>query len=241
MTPLAPEQLALEVDDVIRSMPSPRDFVANPDRCIPWLGRASAAMTAWDGVRSSLHFEPLVRSVSQALSQVGNRDFSSARRTLLMQLHQAQADLRLRTTGPLSVGVPTGQVFQYFDELRKLIGSAKADLFFVDPYIDAEFVSRYLPLVSDGTSIRILARERLASLKPAIGAYVAQTARIVEVRTAAGFHDRYLFVDSAACYQSGASFKDGAKNAPTTLTQITDAFAAVQATYEQLWSQAAAV
>jgi len=39
-----------------------------------------------------------------------------------------------------------------------------------------------------------------------------------------------------SCYQSGASFKDGAKKAPTTLTQITDAFSAVSATYEQRWS-----
>lgn len=49
-------------------------------------------------------------------------------------------------------------------------------------------------------------------------------------------HDRYVFVDRTACYQSGASFKDGAKKSPTTLTQITDAFAAVQQTYEALWA-----
>ena len=43
---------------------------------------------------------------------------------------------------------------------------------------------------------------------------------------AAQFHDPSLFIDGSSCYQSGASFKDGAKNAPTTLTQITDAFQA---------------
>lgn len=40
---------------------------------------------------------------------------------------------------------------------------------------------------------------------------------------AAQLGDRYVFVDGKACYQSGASFKDGAKLTPTTLTQITDA------------------
>lgn len=35
-----------------------------------------------------------------------------------------------------------------------------------------------------------------------------------------------------------ASFKDGAKPAPTTLTQITDAFAVMLQTYEDLWSKA---
>jgi len=58
----------------------------------------------------------------------------------------------------------------------------------------------------------------------------------ISVRSAGGFHDRYVFVDGAACYHSGASFKDGAVKAPTTLTQITDAFSAVLKTYEDVWA-----
>ena len=218
-------------------MPGPRDFVANPDKCIPWLGRASAAMNAWDMPRAMVHFEPHVR----VLSNSGNFDFSSTRRNILVQLHHAQSDLRLCSTGPLSIGVDTGRVFDYFDEVRRMIETAKIDLLFVDAYIDAEFVSRYLPHVTAGTCIRILTREKLTSLRPAISAFVAQSSQQVELRTASGFHDRYIFVDGLSCFQSGASFKDGAKKAPTTLTQITDAFAAVQATYEQLWLQAAVV
>lgn len=233
MTSPSPEQLALEIEDLIRTMPGPRDFSVNMDNCIPWLGRASAAMRAWDAAQSLVHFEPLVRTASNG----GNFDFSALRRNLLVQLHQAQSDLRLSTTGPLSVGIDSGRVFDYFDEVRKLIESAKVDLLFVDPYLDAEFVSRYLPHVPDGTAIRLLARERMASLKPAVVALSTQTNKVIEVRSAPGFHDRYVLVDGMACYQSGASFKDGAKKTPTTLTQITDAFAVVQSTYESLWAQ----
>lgn len=128
-------------------------------------------------------------------------------------------------------------MFDYFDEVRKLIESAKSDLLFVDPYLDAEFVSRYLPHVPDGTAVRLLARERIASLKSAVVAFSAQANIAVEVRTSPGFHDRYVFVDGLACYQSGASFKDGARKTPTTLTQVTDAFPVVQSTYENLWTQ----
>jgi hypothetical protein len=231
------EQLALEIEDLIRTMPGDRDFVRNPDKCIPWLGRACAAMNAWDSPRAMVHFDPLVRQLSKS----GNFDFSPTRRSLLVQLHQAQSDLRLQSTGPLSVGIQIGRVFDYFDEIRRMIESAKIDLLFVDAYIDAEFVSRYLPHVSVGTCIRILAREKLSSLKPAVASFVAQNSRQVEIRTAPGFHDRYVFVDGLACFQSGASFKDGAKKAPTTLTQITDAFAAVRTTYEQIWTQATVV
>jgi hypothetical protein len=111
----------------------------------------------------------------------------------------------------------------------------------VDAYIDAEFVSRYLTQVPNGTTVRILARERLAALRSAVASFTAQSGISVAVRSANGFHDRYVFIDNLACYQSGASFKDGAKKAPTTLTQITDAFAAVQATYEQMWLHATPV
>ncbi len=45
--------------------------------------------------------------------------------------------------------------------------------------------------------------------------------------------------EGAACYQSGASFKDGAKNARVTITQITDALVPMLNTYENIWSKAA--
>lgn len=236
-----PEHLLFELQDIIRLMPSSRDLGANPDMCIPWLGRASAAMNQWDAVRSIAHFEPEVQAYARVQADAARVDFTPFRQRLLVLLHQAESDLRLRTIGPLSVGVPAGRVFEYFDELRKLIETAQSDLLLVDPYLDAEFVSRYLPFVAVGTKVRMLARERLSTLKPAVAAFIAQSGLSVEVRTVGGFHDRYLFVDCQACYQSGASFKDGAKKTPTVLVQITDAFTSVRATYEQLWTSATLV
>lgn len=238
MTKIPLDQLAAEIEDVIRSMPGPRDFGSNPDRCIPWLGRANAAMHSWDSGKFIVHFDPVIQQLSKANAHL---DFGAMRRNILMQLHQAQSDLRLRSTGPLSIGVESGRVFDYFDEVRRIIESAKNNIYFIDAYIDAEFISRYLPHVSADTKIRILAREKLTTLRPSVAAFVAQNHREVEVRTIAGFHDRYIFVDGLKCFQSGASFKDGAKKAPTTLTQITDAFSAVLKTYEQLWTKAEVV
>jgi hypothetical protein len=144
----------------------------------------------------------------------------------------------MKTVGPVNAAIGHGQVFDYFDEVRRIIEPAKQDLLFVDPYLDAEFVARYLPHVTKGVPIRLLARERLATLLPAVDLYSRQFGAPVQVRSAPGFHDRYVIVDRAACYQSGASFKDGAKAAPTTLTQITDAFPVVRQTYEDLWNAA---
>jgi hypothetical protein len=144
----------------------------------------------------------------------------------------------METVGPTTLAIPHKSVFEYFDEIRKIIELAKQDLLFVDPYLDAEFVSRYLPHVSAGVTIRLLGREKLATLLPAVEFFARQNGLLIEVRSAPNFHDRYIFVDRVGCYQSGASFKDGAKSAPTTVAQIVDAFAAMHKMYEDLWSAA---
>lgn len=236
-----PNQLLAEVQDIIRSMPDAGELSSNPDKCIPWLGRASAAIAQWDFPRSVAHFEPEVQGYARLQANRDSVNFTPFRHTLLMLLHQAENDLRMRTSGPLSVGVSAGRVFEYFEELRKVIETARSDLLIIDPYLDAEFVGRYLPFVAAATQVRMLARERLSTLKPCVDAYVSQTRLSVQIRTVGGFHDRYLIVDGQACYQSGASFKDGAKKTPTVLTQITDAFSSVRGTYEQLWSTATPV
>jgi hypothetical protein len=156
---------------------------------------------------------------------------------MMKTLYEMRADLLLSVRGPLTAAIGQGMVFDYFDELRKIIQLAQQDVFFVDPYLDADFVSRYLPHVRKGASIRLLTREKLATLMPAVRAFSQQTQAQIEVRAVPQFHDRYLFVDGRECYQSGASFKDGARTAPTTLTQILDAFGPVQRTYEDLWSK----
>ena len=233
MATIAPEQLLAEVEDVIRSMPPRATIRHETPENLSWLGRASAVIHLWDPIRAVA----FARHVSNAHATMAI-EAAQGLRGIQTMLHQAGHELRIQTIGPLTVAEGQGGVFDYFDEVRKVIEAAKTDLLFVDPYLDAEFVSRYLPHVSQGVSIRLLGRERIATLLPAVELLRQQSGLAIEVRSAIGFHDRYVFVDQQSCYQSGASFKDGAKKAPTTLTQIVDAFAAVRGTYEQAWTSA---
>ena len=234
MNKLTPEQLLFEIEDLLRSMPPTEELGNDSSNVLAWLGRASAAMHAWDSTKATILFDSHVSRLGSSLT----RDFTPAVRGVLVMLHQAQNDLRMRTTGPLSVSIKKGSVFEYFDELRQVIQLARIDLLFVDPYLDAEFVARYLPFAATGTKVRLLGREKMPALVSAANLFSQQHQLAISVRSSPGLHDRYLIVDGSACYQSGASFKDGAKNAGTTLTQITDAFAAVRDTYENLWSNA---
>ena len=228
------EQLLLEIEDLIRTMP-PREALGNDSSdVLAWIGRASAAIRAWNSSTATLHFDGYVRNLGATASIA----FDAAVRGVIVTLHQAQHDLRMQTSGPLSSSVPQGAVFQYFDELRKMIELARNDLLFVDPYLDADFVSRYLPHVPKGATVRLLGRHKIDALVSAAQLFAQQEGMTVSVRSSPALHDRYLFVDGTSCYQSGASFNAGAKKSSTTLTQITDAFMAVLDTYEKLWTAA---
>lgn len=85
--------------------------------------------------------------------------------------------------------------------------------------------------------VRLLTVNKIKTLLPAVQLFSEQNSISVEVRSVDGLHDRYMFVDKKLCYQSGASFKDGAKKSPTAITQITDAFDAMLTTYERKWEE----
>jgi hypothetical protein len=231
--PLKKEQLLAELEDLLRNVPPISEILKNQESGVAWLGRFSAVIHAWDYTRG-----PQVLLGQMQLESMDPRANSNGYRRILTLLNEARHALRMETVGPLSVSMAHGQVFDYFDEVRRIVELAKQDLLFVDPYLDAEFVSRYLSHVSKGVTVRLLARERLVTLLPAVDLFARQSGCTIQVRSAPHFHDRYVFTDSNSCYQSGASFKDGAKSAPTTLTQITDAFAMMLQTYEDLWKKA---
>lgn len=219
-----------EIEDVIRTMP-PRDHLHHhSDEVLIWLGRATAAVANWDELKGA-SFSSSVSNLHTSQAQVSYRSSIS----IVVLLHQARATLRLQTLGHIGQGL----VFDYFDELRKPISLAKSDVLFVDPYLDADFVSRYLPSVSGSVTIRLLGRERMKSLIPAALMFAEQNKAKVEVRSAKGFHDRFIVIDQQMCFQSGASFKDGGRTSPTTISQIIDAFPAILQTYEHIWASAA--
>ena len=226
--------LLSEVEEILRMAPVTLAFAfdSGNDEYLAWLGRAAAAIKRWD--RGSM-----VRASAALIRvDVGLPDScQQAIGTIKMLLQQAKADLHMKL-GCGSVVVGEGRVFDYFDELRKVIETASDEAFFVDPYLDADFVSRYLPHVAEGVSIRLLSgSKKRATLLPAVESFAQQFGRPISVRVSDGLHDRYLFIDRTTCHLSGASFKDGAKNAPAILARITDAFQAMWDTYEQQWER----
>lgn len=232
--PLTPELLLLEVEDLLRTMPARAGFgVHVSDDHLSWLGRAEAVVTAWNSAQAIFFQSDIKRAHSPHQWEV-----DAAIPGIIRYLHRVRHDLRMKISGPLAVPISQGKVFDYFDEVRKVIELAKDDILFVDPYLDADFVPRYLPHVPPDVPIRLMGRERMATLRPAVDLYQQQTGVRVDLRSASGFHDRFIFVDRTICYSSGASFSDGGRKTPTTLMQVTDACQAVMAMYEEKWATA---
>jgi hypothetical protein len=226
--------LLAEIEDLLRTMP-PRETIRHEtSENLSWLGRIAAAIELWNPIKN-IQFRGALRKFHHLMAREAGEGF----REIIILLNQARSDLRLRTLGPSNVAIAQGSVFDYFDELRKIVELAIQDVFFVDPYLDAEFIARYLPNVRSGVPARLLTSDKkLNTLLPSVDLFMQQSHNPIHVRSANGLHDRYVFIDKESCYQSGAYFKDGAKQAPTTLTQITDVCDAVLDIYEQLWSSA---
>lgn len=225
---MSPEHLLGEVEDVIRTMPPVHTLHHGSSEILEWSGRASAVMNEVGiGIGTSFH---------QAIDGLDRPPLAAgAVRDVQRILHQARYSLRMKTLGPVNLAVGAGAVFDYFDEVRKVIETASSDLLFVDPYLDAEFVSRYLPHVKLGVPVRLLTVKGISTLMPAATLFAQQTGLQISVRSSGEMHDRFVIVDGTSGFQSGASFNHGAKKAPTTLTQITDAFAVVRQQYEDRW------
>lgn len=231
--------LLAEIEDLIRTRP--QDFFATDDETLSWLGRACNAVNTWAS-HPEFRFGGAITTVANwnaAIDALGD-DFDSSSVVIKRTLYQIQSHLRF-LTGPINTAIGQEQPFLYFDTLRKIIEEASSDVFFVDPYLNADFVSRYLPHVRDGVSIRLLGREKITALRSAAAAFGQEHQRItIEVRSSDKMHDRWVFIDKKRCFLSGASFKDGASRTTTIITENVDAFAATYTTYENLWQGASA-
>lgn len=225
------EHLFIEVSDLLRTTPSIEEIKEHTPAILGWLGRVSAALHQWNMVTATTTADI---PINHLLNGGANATVVSYRQVNLL-LHRAQNDLRMKTTGPANEFIEASKPFEYFDTVRQIIEEANSEVFFIDPYLDADFVSKYLPYVKSGVKIKLLTSNKIPQLIPAVRTFCDQHNADIVVRKKAGLHDRYVIIDEVACYQSGASFKDGAKKSPVVLNQITDIFADLHKSYAGFW------
>jgi hypothetical protein len=143
------EDLLIEVEDLLRNFPEAKTISHPLEENYSWLGRVSAVIEAWNLVKTL----PLISAMNE-IHRPTSLSSGYAIGKIKTLLHEARHDLRMKTVGPVSVALEKGMVFDYFDEIRKVISLASSDILFVDPYLEAEFVSRYLSYCPQGVTIQ---------------------------------------------------------------------------------------
>jgi hypothetical protein len=242
MPAITEEQLVAGLKEALANKPAD----TYSDEGLEWFADVAGMVAAYRS-GAAVRLRGLLSRISEV--DAGNEFFSHLRynavKEFYIEARTIYTTLRLQTNSFTTAQVSRGQVHDYFEEVRQLIGASTTDILFIDPYIDAEFVERYLPQIPAGVSVRLLTSTgRVASLAPALALYRQQHQAVqVELRAMPNkaIHDRHLVVDGREVYQSGASFKDGAKNAPTTINQIVDVAPQIISAHESTWAGASIV
>jgi len=229
ITPL-PAEFAAHFDALVRAMPPIATLRHDNPENHEWLGLAAHLVQETDSSRGILFRIEMAKLYSGS-----NRMPGETERLLVSMVQQCKMTWRFRSAGPLAVAFEPRRPFDYFDEVRKYIESATTEVFFIDPYMDAAFVSRYLPFVKPGVKVRLLGSNKIMALKAAAEMYSEQANVTIGLRHSK-FHDRYLIIDRLECYQSSGSFNHGGGKAASLLVQIVDAFESIQSIYEARWA-----
>ena len=129
------EELLAEIEDILRNAPSQKTILSESSENYSWLGRVAAALEVWNDVVGGLAILD-INHIQNTIPAISNKALSNT----FILLHKARYDLLMKTTGPINLVVSAGMVFNYFDEIRKIIETSNQEVFFVDPYLDAVYI-----------------------------------------------------------------------------------------------------
>ena len=223
------------------------------DQILDGIRRAYRTLPAVDELKAPT--EETMVWISQARMFLGFANASINTKLTMIQTHTKAADIpkwhrEIRQifidaitkleleTGGYAFAVEQGNVFDYFDETRKILEEAKSEIYLVDPYVSADIVGDYFKAIDRKVSLRVLTSKKQSAqqIVPAARCLTSQNSISIAIRGADNLHDRFWFIDGAVGYQSSSSVKDGGKKSPALIMKISDAFDAVLQMYEEKWN-----
>jgi hypothetical protein len=212
---------------------------------LAWLGRMAVLVEAVApfGDLDSISFRVAVDSLNGVTrSSNAHKIIAIAHRALA----RAEAKAPAAAKGAY-VGV--GAQFSALQAVANLLGSARAELVIVDPYMGPAVLSDFAVTAPEGVIIRLLADSfytKLDVLTPAIERWRAQYGgdRPLEVRLSPPrqLHDRLILIDSSQAWSLTQSLKDFAGRSPASIVRLPQEVAEPKlAFYADLWNTAVAI
>lgn len=166
------------------------------------------------------------------------RNFEKSIEAFAAMLKSSLAELELMMPQPEIAGAyEPGQEYQFYRDLKIIVGFAERDLFIVDNYLDTELFDVYMENVNPAVTIRVLTGRVNDSLR-IVAEKFAKRGNF-ELRSSKDAHDRVTFADDR-CWVIGQSIKDAAKKKPTYIVEHSGA-ASMKGIYDAIWISAAIV
>ncbi|OKO74113.1 hypothetical protein AC628_23195 [Bradyrhizobium sp. NAS96.2] len=221
---------------------APEAPVYGPD-FYKWCGQANALIREVD--------LSVTAEFGNALNRLTTTEVHSERalafERMMMLVHKALGIAELHAPpGVQGTFIPVGNAFDAYAALAKVLGTARSDVFLVDPYMDATILTDYAGSVPESARLRLLtASDRVKpDLQPAAARWKQQyPQRPLELRLAQPkmLHDRVILVDGSSAWTVTQSLKDLAKRSPAEIIRADDTAALKIEAYESIWAAAVTV
>jgi len=146
--------------------------------------------------------------------------------------------LELELSGRAEVGnaYATGEIYNFFHDLKSIVNGAKSEIFLIDPYFDGEAFNNYLADVKNNVNVRIFTDRHTQDVKVYIDKHQAQFNSQITLKKYKKLHDRLIIVDNNECWITGGSINHAGNKSPTYLipvgTEITQEKIRI---YNEIW------
>lgn len=140
--------------------------------------------------------------------------------------------------------IPAGNSFDALTAIAGVLRECRGYALIVDPYMDAVALTDFLPMVTEGVPLRLLAssKQKNAGLPEAVGRWTVQYAgaRPIELRLATPklLHDR-LIMDESNVWSLSQSFNAIAQRSPAMVQRVgADIASAKRGAFMDIWGSA---
>jgi hypothetical protein len=127
-----------------------------------------------------------------------------------------------------------GDAYQFYRDLKTIVGFATRELFIIDNYLDIQIFDIYMDNLIPSLAVKVLSNKVGDALRLVAEKFV-QRGRF-ELRSSNDVHDRVVFADER-CWVIGQSIKDATQKKPTYIVEHSGT-ATMKNIYEQIWANA---
>lgn len=204
-----------------------------------WLGRAEVLIDEVSGAGDHFKFGQLRSTMLTATKTAAESQMRHIRGLLYAALAKAEMNAPAAAKGAF---IPAGSAFDALAAISSILRECRGSVLVVDPYLDAVALTDFLPMVSEGVAVRLLAsgKQRSAGLPEAVERWETQfgPARPITLRFTPPriLHDR-LIMDDTNVWSLSQSLNAIAHRSPAMVQRVGADIASVKReAFLELWN-----